>query len=69
MLNSVVNSYILVVCIPDEIISDNSSQFVAKQYHTFAPRNEFKLIKSSQHYSRGYNCIERQVLTICVEDG
>ena len=60
---SAVSSSISVFCIPDEIISDNGSQFVAKEYHDFAARYGFKLTTSSPHYPRGYDFIERQMQT------
>ena len=69
------SSSISVFGIPDEIISDNGSQFVAKEYHDFAARHGFKLTTSSPHYPRGHGFIKRQVQTIknvfnrCAEDG
>ena len=61
---SAVSSSISVFAIPDEIISDNGSQFVAKEYHDFAARYGFKLTTSSPHYPSGTSFINRQVQTI-----
>ena len=72
---SAVSSSISVFGIPDEIISDCGSQFVAKDYQDFAARYGFKLTTSSPHYPRGHGFIKRQVQTIknvfnrCGEDG
>ena len=72
---SAVSSSISVFGIPDEIISDNGSQFVTKEYHDFAARYGFKLTTSSPHYPRGHGFIERQVQNIknvfnrCAEEG
>ena len=72
---SAVRSSISVFAIPDEIISDNGSQFVAKEYHDFAARYGFKLTAGSPHYSIGDGFIKRQVQAIknvfnrCAEDG
>ena len=49
----------------DETISDNGSQFMAKEYHELADRYAFKITTSSPHYLRGYGFIERQVQTMC----
>ena len=72
---SAVSSSISVFGIPDEIINDNGSQFVAKEYHGFATRYGFKLTTSSPYYSKGCGFTKRQVQTIknvfnrCTEDG
>ena len=52
-----------VVSIPEEIISDNGSQFTTKEYQDFAPRYGFRIITSSPHYPRGHG-FECQVQTI-----
>ena len=58
---SAASSSISVFGFPDEIISDNDSQFVAKEYHDLAARYGFKVTISSPHYSWGHCFIERQV--------
>ena len=61
--------------ISDEIISDNSSQFMTKEHHNFATRYGFKLTTSNPHYSRGDSFMERQMQTTknvfnrCAKDG
>ena len=72
---SALSSSFSVFGIPEEIISDNGSQFSAKEYHDFATRYGFRITTSSPHYPRGHGFIERQVQTIkhifakCAEDG
>ena len=72
---SATSSSILVFGIPNEIISNNGSQFVIKEYHDFADRYGFKLTTSSPHYPRCHGFIRRQVQTIknvlnrCAKDG
>ena len=61
--------------IPEEIISDNGSQFIAKKYQDFAARYGFRITTSSPYYPRGHGFIQCQVQTIkhiftkCAEDG
>ena len=72
---SALSSSFSVFGIPEEIISDNGSQFSAKEYHDFATRYGFRITTSSPHYPRGHGFIEHQVQTIkhifakCAEDG
>ena len=40
--------------IPEEIVSDNGSQFTAKEYQHFAARYGFRITTSSPHYPRGH---------------
>ena len=60
--------------IPEEIISDNGSQFTAKEYQDFAARYGFRITTSSPHYPRGHAFIKCQVqtkhiITKCAQDG
>ena len=61
--------------IPEEVISDNGSQFTAKEYQDFVTQYGFRLTTSSQYYPKGNSFIERQVQTIknllskCAKDG
>ena len=72
---SALSSSFSVFGIPEEIISDNGSQFSAKEYQDFAARYGFRITTSSPHYPRGHGFIECQVQTIkhifakCAEDG
>ena len=61
---SVVSSSISVFVLPDDIISDNGSQFVAKEYHEFAVKYGFKLTTSTSLHRRGHGFIKRQLQTI-----
>ena len=69
------NSSISVFGIPSEMIKDNGSQFVAREYHDFAARYGFKLTTSCPHYPRGHGFIKRQeqtkknVFIRCAQDG
>ena len=61
--------------IPGEVISDNGSQFTAREYQDFAAQYGFRLTTSSQYYPKGHGFVERQVKTIknllskCSKDG
>ena len=72
---SALSSSFAVFGIPEEIISDNGSQFSVKEYQDFAARYGFRITTSSSHYPRGHGFIECQVQTIkhifakCAEDG
>ena len=61
--------------IPEDIISDNGSQFTAKEYQVFADRYGFRITTGSPHYPREHGFIKCQVQTIkhiftkCTEDG
>ena len=72
---SALSSSFSVFGIPEEIISDNGSQFAAKEYQDFAARYGFRITTSSPHYPRGHLFIECQVQTIkhifpkCADDG
>ena len=61
---SALSSSFAVFRIPEEIISDNGSQFTAKEYQDFAARYDFRISTSSTHYPRGHGFIECQVQTI-----
>ena len=61
---STLSSSFAVFGIPEEIISDNGSQFTAKEYQDFAARYCFRITNSSPHYPRGHGFIECQVQTI-----
>ena len=54
---SALSSSFSVFGIPEEIISDNGSQFSAKEYQDFAARYGFKITTSSPHYPRGHGFI------------
>ena len=68
-------SSISVFGIPEEIISDNGSQFTAKEYQDFAAGYGFRITTSSPNYPGGHGFIECQLQTIkhiftrCAEDG
>ena len=72
---SALSSSFSVFGIPEEIISENGSQFTAKEYQDFVARYGFRITTSSPHYPRGHGFIECQVQTIkhiftkCAEDG
>ena len=72
---SALSSSFSVFGIPEEIISDNGSQFTAKEYQDFAARYGSRITTSSPHHPRGHGFIECQVQTIkhiftkCAEDG
>ena len=59
--------------IPEDVISDNRSQFTNQEYQ-FAASYGFKLTTSSPHYARGHGFVEQQVQTIkklltkCIQD-
>ena len=61
--------------IPEEIISDNGSQFSAKEYWDFAAMYGFRITTCSPHYPTGHGFIECKVQTLehlftkCAEDG
>ena len=61
--------------IPEDVISDNGSQFTSQEYQLFAASYGFKLTTSSPHYPRGHGFVEQQVQTIkklltkCIQDG
>ena len=49
---------------PEEIISDNETNFTSRDYMEFATNWGFILTTSSLHYPKGHGFIERQVQTI-----
>ena len=61
--------------IPEDVISDNGSQFTSQEYQLFGASYGFKLTTSSPHYPRGHGFVEQQVQTIkklltkCIQDG
>ena len=44
--------------IPDELITDNGSQFESHEYSRFAREYGFTIVKSSPYYSRGNGKVE-----------
>ena len=44
--------------IPEDVISDNGSQFTSQEYQLFAASYGFKLTTSSPHYPRGHGYVE-----------
>ena len=44
--------------IPEDVISDNGSQFTSQEYQLFAASYGFKLTTSSPHYPRGHGFVE-----------
>ena len=50
--------------IPEDVISDNGSQFTSQEYQLFAASYGFKQTTSSPHYRRGLGFVEQQVQTI-----
>ena len=61
--------------IPEDVISDNGSQFTCQEYQLFAASYGFRLTTSSPHYPRGHGFVKWQVQTIkkllpkCSQDG
>ena len=61
--------------IPEDVISNNGSQFTRQEYQLFAASYGFKLTTSSPHYPRGHGFVKQQVQTIkklltkCSQDG
>ena len=61
--------------IPEDVVSDNGSQFTSQENQLFAALYGFKLTTSSPHYPRGHGFVKSQVQTIkkvlikCIQDG
>ena len=45
-------------CIPEDVISDNGSQFTSQEYQLFVASYGFKLTTNSPHYPRGHGFVE-----------